>query len=59
MATYPTLPLDPSIYHLDEDELAYFKIQTGIQDEHELRKHILEVQAEAYAVCQPYLIPAG
>ncbi|KAF8481384.1 hypothetical protein JB92DRAFT_2765634 [Gautieria morchelliformis] len=53
MATYPTLPLDPSLYHLDEDQLAFFKIQTGIQDEHELRNHILEVQAEAYAV-HPY-----
>ncbi|KAF8488519.1 hypothetical protein JB92DRAFT_3090780 [Gautieria morchelliformis] len=53
METYPAVPLDPPTYHLDEDQLAFFKSQTGIQDEHELRNHILEVQAEAYAV-YPY-----
>ena len=47
-----TLPLDPSIYNLDEEERSFFKAQTGIQDDDELRDHILEVQAEAYAVSQ-------
>lgn len=45
------LPIDPSAYDLTGDELAFFKTQTGIQNEDELRDHILKVQAEAYAVC--------
>ena len=44
------LPLDPSFYNLKENEIAFFKKQTGIQEDSELRKHIIEVQAEAYAV---------
>lgn len=52
-------PLDPSIYNLDEEQRVFFKEQTGIQDDNELRDHILQVQAEAYAVshsCHPYHI---
>lgn len=41
-------PLDPGLLALQEDELAFFKVQTGIQDSEELREHILNVQAEAY-----------
>lgn len=57
MSSYTTVnmpPIDPSIYNLKGDELAFFKSQTGIQNEDELRHHILDVQAEAYAVCQSY-----
>jgi len=38
-------------YSLDPDELAFFKQETGIQDEAALKEHILTVQAEAYKVC--------
>lgn len=44
------LPIDPSAYAMSGDELEFLKIQTGIQDEDELRDHIMKVQAEAYAV---------
>lgn len=43
-------PLDESLYKLDENGLAFMKRQTGIDDEEELKKHILAVQAEAYQV---------
>lgn len=42
-------PLDKSL-SLDEDELAFFKSATGIDDEGELEKHILTVQVKAYEV---------
>lgn len=41
------LPLDPSLYEVDHD---FFSALTGITDPEELKKHILKVQAEAYAV---------
>ncbi|KAI0639005.1 hypothetical protein C8Q77DRAFT_23448 [Trametes polyzona] len=43
-------PIDESLYSLGEDELAFMKKQTGIEDEEELRKHIISVTKEAYAV---------
>ncbi|KAI0066719.1 hypothetical protein BV25DRAFT_1796809 [Artomyces pyxidatus] len=43
-------PLDESLYKLDEDETAFFKAQTGIQDDEELKKHLLQGQADAYKV---------
>ncbi|EJF58440.1 hypothetical protein DICSQDRAFT_90649 [Dichomitus squalens LYAD-421 SS1] len=46
-------PLDENDYKIDEDGLAFMKAQTGIEDEEELKKHILAVQAEAYEV-HPY-----
>ncbi|KIL67221.1 hypothetical protein M378DRAFT_73806 [Amanita muscaria Koide BX008] len=46
-------PFDESLYSLDEDELAFFKSATGIDDEGELKKHILTIQARAYEVV-PY-----
>jgi hypothetical protein len=48
-------PLDPDLYHLprDRDALEFFKSQTGISDDEELKKHILQVQEEAYNV-HPY-----
>ncbi|KAF8896611.1 hypothetical protein BD779DRAFT_1727596 [Infundibulicybe gibba] len=47
-ATRP--PLNPSLYSLDGDELAFFQEQTGIQDPAELKAHILNVQAKAYEI---------
>ncbi|KAI0066720.1 hypothetical protein BV25DRAFT_1912758 [Artomyces pyxidatus] len=44
------LELDESLYRLDDEEAAFFKAQTGIQDDEELKKHLLQGQAEAYAV---------
>ncbi|KIJ62684.1 hypothetical protein HYDPIDRAFT_114355 [Hydnomerulius pinastri MD-312] len=45
--------LDPSLYNLDPESLVFFKSETGIHDDDALRKHILDVQAQAYAVA-PY-----
>ncbi|KAA1474375.1 hypothetical protein DENSPDRAFT_824214 [Dentipellis sp. KUC8613] len=45
--------LDESRYKLDEQESTFFKQQTGIQDDAELKKHIVAVQADAYAI-YPY-----
>ncbi|PBK67606.1 hypothetical protein ARMSODRAFT_889090 [Armillaria solidipes] len=46
-------PLDPTLYALDEDEAAFFKSQTGIEDDTALKSHIFAVQEEAYKIC-PY-----
>ena len=50
-------PLDENEYKIDEDGLAFMKAQTGIEDE-ELKKHILAVQAEAYAVSLGFASPS-
>jgi len=44
------LPLDDTLLELSPEEEAFFKFETGIQDTEELRKHIIEVQADAYKV---------
>jgi len=50
----PILPLDAEFYStLGEEELSFFKAQTGITDDAELKEHIVKVQTEAYAV-YPY-----
>jgi len=43
--------LDERFYNLTDEETNFFKQQTGIQDDGELKAHILQVQAEAYKVC--------
>ena len=43
--------LDDSLYQLDEDELEFLSSQTGIKDPIELKRHVVNVQREAYAVC--------
>ena len=43
--------LDERYYDLTGEDLTFFKQQTGIQDDEELKAHILQVQAEAYKVC--------
>ncbi|KAN0087679.1 hypothetical protein V8E55_006300 [Tylopilus felleus] len=45
--------LDPSLYTLSAESSAFFKSTTGIHDDNELKEHILNVQAQAYAVV-PY-----
>jgi|SRR6267154_3606906 len=45
------LALDESLYDFTEEERTFFKQQTGIPDDDELKAHILQVQAEAYEVC--------
>ena len=55
-------PLDESYYNLDDDELVFYKSQTGIADERALKEHISAVQADAYEVRSqgrrlgPYLV---
>ena len=51
----PALALDESLYRLTEEERAFFKQQTGILDDDELKAHIIRVQTEAYEVCTLYL----
>ncbi|KAI0374560.1 hypothetical protein BV20DRAFT_518721 [Pilatotrama ljubarskyi] len=52
------LPMDESLYTIDDEALEFMKAQTGIQDPEELKKHILAVQAEAYQVF-PYVCIRG
>jgi hypothetical protein len=42
--------LDESLYNFTEEERTFFKQQTGISDDEELKAHICRVQAEAYEV---------
>jgi hypothetical protein len=44
------LPLDEKHYNLSHDEAAFFKKETGIDDDEALKQHILALQAEAYNV---------
>ena len=44
------LPLDPSMYAPDEEEKAFMKTTTGIQDDEELKTHILAAQKKAFGV---------
>lgn len=53
MAFTSSTPLDPNLYGLDPDALEFFQQQTGITEEDDLKRHILVVQAKAFAVA-PY-----
>ena len=44
------LPLDSSLLVLKPDIEEFFKVEAGIQDTEELKKHIVQVQEEAYKV---------
>ncbi|KAE9400625.1 hypothetical protein BT96DRAFT_975162 [Gymnopus androsaceus JB14] len=44
------LPLDDRYYNLDEEEKTFFKKETGIQDDAELKKHIIAVQIKAFSI---------
>ncbi|TFY61382.1 hypothetical protein EVG20_g7080 [Dentipellis fragilis] len=46
-------PLDSSLYKLEDEQKVFFKATTGITDDEDLKKHILNVQAKAYAL-RPY-----
>ncbi|KAK0220017.1 hypothetical protein IW262DRAFT_1448454 [Armillaria fumosa] len=48
-----SIPLEPELYRLSEDEAVFFKSHTGIEGDQELKNHILTVQAEAYKI-RPY-----
>ncbi|KAI8983390.1 hypothetical protein BD414DRAFT_490769 [Trametes punicea] len=43
------IPLDESLYSIDDVALEFMRVQTGIQNYDELKRHILAVQAEAYS----------
>ena len=44
------LPPNDSLLVLDPETESFFKVESGIQDSEELRKHIIGVQEEAYKV---------
>ena len=44
------LKLDPSHYLPLPDEVKFLKEQTGIEDEEELKNHIVSVQTDAWQV---------
>lgn len=49
--TYAILrTLDPSLYSIAEDEARILKECTGIKDDEDLKQHIFQIQAEAFAV---------
>lgn len=43
-------PLDPTLLNFNEQEAQFFKSLTGIEDDEELRKHVIQVQTKAYEV---------
>ncbi|PPQ90998.1 hypothetical protein CVT25_013923 [Psilocybe cyanescens] len=45
-----TPSLESSLYHLQHDERQFFQLLTGINDDNELRDHILAVQSKAYQI---------
>lgn len=49
------LVLDETGYRLDEEESAFYKAQTGLEDDAALKDHLVRVQAEALAV-REYLL---
>ena len=49
-ATLRALPPDDNLLVLGPETETFFKVETGIQDSEELKKHIIEVQGEAYKV---------
>jgi hypothetical protein len=50
--------LDEKYYDLNEEQKRFFKKETGIQDDTELKKHITAVQAKAFTVGS-WLLPSG
>ena len=56
-ADFQSLPLqDIMFYNLDDAESAFFKSQTGITDDEQLKKHIVEAQEEAFKVLTNFSI---
>ncbi|KAI9444696.1 hypothetical protein H4582DRAFT_2179306 [Lactarius indigo] len=50
---HSALPLNEGLYRLDSAEITFLKQQIGIDDDDELKTHLLAIQAEAYKV-YPY-----
>jgi hypothetical protein len=48
--TFLLRPVNPDDYALGTDELAFFKQETGIKDDADLKEHILAVLVEGYEV---------
>lgn len=48
IAAMPMVAADTSLYSLSSKEAAFFKAQIGINDDEDLKRHILKVQAKAY-----------
>ena len=44
------LPLEESLYSLGDAESVFFKSQTGIHDDEQLKKHIVAIQEQAFSV---------
>ena len=42
--------LDERLYDLSDEERSFLKEQSGIQDDDELKEHVIQVQTEAYKV---------
>ena len=42
--------LDERLYDLSDEERSFLKEQPGIQDDDELKEHVIQVQTEAYKV---------
>ena len=43
--------IDDKNLHFEPEEAAFYKNQTGIEDETALKQHIVQVHDEAYKVC--------
>lgn len=54
-----SLPLNTDVLALDADTETFFKAETGIQDTEQLRKHIVQVQEEAYKVLLTVSVHTG
>ncbi|KAI5121149.1 hypothetical protein M0805_007147 [Coniferiporia weirii] len=52
------LPLDPGLYAPSAQEVAFFKGETGIKSDEELKEHVIAVQKEAWEVVQYMCIRA-
>jgi len=50
---FRTFHFDGTLLELGPEEEAFFKVETGIQNPEELRKHIIDVHEEAYKVSTP------
>jgi len=55
-AHFRTFHFDGTLLKLSHEEEAFFKVEIGIQDLEELRKHITDVHEEAYKVSTPLLM---
>ena len=55
----PAIPLDENLYDVQDDQaLAFMKSETGIEDDAELKRHVINIQTEAYAVCSHFHRPS-